>query len=101
VRGGGLERRKRLVFDLTFWRVWCQFGGWQENKLLYSGDRAGAQLREVKLVAVGGRFDFVVIGPRFVKSACRSRAGGAKFLVARIQAIVSLVSTGEVVLESN
>lgn len=34
-------------------------------------DRAELRLRVVKLVAVSGRFDFVVIGPRFVKSACR------------------------------
>lgn len=70
MRGGGLERRKRFVFDLTFWRgLMLVYDGKIDCFVLE--DRAGLRLREVKLVAVGGRFDFVVIGPRFVKSACR------------------------------
>jgi TRAP-type C4-dicarboxylate transport system permease large subunit len=58
-------------------------------------------LREVYLVAVGGRFKFVVIGPLFARGACRKRLLDvlADWL-ARLQAYASLVSTGQVVLVS-
>lgn len=59
-----------LVFDLTFWRDLCWYAAGKIECCVLE-DRAEVRLREVKLVAVGGRFDFVVIGPRFVKSACR------------------------------